>query len=732
MSEDVRRMQEEAERQRRAEAERLRHLREQQLQEQQRKAAEAQKPKPAPPQPTTGAERTITRLQQQASQARVKIEQRQQAKAAAAVPQPVFREAATVAQAKRNIQAAETTIKQVESLKQAWGRKIQWGDKVYDLGTTQGYKDFGKAVRESKSEVNQAKNVLKLYESASWEERTSHKARAAVDRANEVIRRANRIIEQQNAEVEKIAEANKRLIEAKFTHDYKPMTKEEYRAQQIKDTYGYLTAFVMQDIADEDKVAETVARVAPLYMDQAKGEGEFGKWMDRIEELKRDAEARAEWRANEGKAYKDRMKPENRPTLKQLGARLEHIGLTVGQVAIYTLPIAEATALGGPLAAGIVAAGTIATFADPKTRYETALFVGEHPEEFFASIAGALATGMAVSKANQLWGKYKAHLKAADVKRLQAKFDKVVDDYTYREQKLSGSPSRGKDAPPGSLPGFPSELAEKIKGVDPWEEYVFRRMVRGMSESDVSKLRAGVLLEMDGVLEPTFVDELISQYPELKDPFLHPAFKDPNILGKSDLVARATGTGMNMTPLLTAALAIVAKQGYITDAQIKQLIKANTKLLEAYKAQGIQLTSTWTLQDLKDLSLTDAAQAVSVIPVELADTAAMQETIQETVQVVEQVPVEVVEPTPTEPTPTETGRPTPPLLKGKLTPEQAKRRMLIGGPVERYKVKVLYEGGTSTSLTVQAKSYPEAMSKAERIGRTSRRPIIGADLERVA
>jgi len=806
MSEDLKRMQEEAARQRQLSIQRQQEILRQQREaaaaeatkaaERQRQLAATQaiearrEPKPLTQTMTTGAERTVTRLQEQASQARTRLEQAQQAKAVTQAAQ-VVTPAKQLAAVKQSVKAAENTLKQAEQFKYGWGQKIQWGDKTYDLGTTSGWKDYQQALREAKSDVNKARNAVKLVESARWSEETSRKARDVVDSANAVIRRGNKIIAQQNVNVERLAEANKKLLEAKFTHDYKPKTKEEYYREQTGDIYGQLTALVLNDVVDKRQAEDAIRRAAPAYLSTAQNEDKLEKWLVELDRLTRDAERRAEWKAQEGKSYADRMKPENRPTTKQLAARLEHLSLSAGGGAVKAAPYVVLGAAGGPLVAGLIAAHGAAQFVDPKTRYEVAVFVGAHPEEFFASVAGALAAGMAVGKAQQMWGKYKAQLKLKERQALEAKWDKLIDDYTYLEQRMGSEfPSRVekaqlkakylRDYPDAfekmiddyayreQIKGaeFPSRVAETpgdkgpyVKtmppGSDAWQEYIFKNMLKRMDGSDVAefmkKQRAGMMLEMDGELTPTFVDELVSKYPELRDPFLHPAFRDPNVLNKSNLVARVTAEniqpwmldpsvvnkanlvarlpqGAQVSPLLVSALAIVAQQGYITDKQIKQLIKNNNKLIEYYKSVNVQLPTTWNINDLKNIQLSEAAMLVAQMPVQTTDQAYMQEYAQELVQVAEQMPVEgvdtvPVEPTPTEPTPTPTKTPpttkTPPFVPTIPQNEEEKIKKLGAlrfymGSKRGFRVILKYPSGSKETVRVEARTYVEAMSMAQR------------------
>lgn len=114
-------------------------------------------------------------------------------------------------------------------------------------------------------------------------------------------------------------------------------------------------------------------------------------------------------------------------------------------------------------------------------------------------------------------------------------------------------------------------------------------------------------------------------------------------------------------------------------------------------------------------------------------------------QVTEQVVEEVVDggqetipepPPPEEPAPP--GEPTPieeptlPFLPESKPEERRDIRLrLWGGPKEKYKVKFTFPGGPSQTLTVEARSFPEAVNRAQRSRRGNRYLPSVVDIERV-
>jgi len=71
-----------------------------------------------------------------------------------------LRETKTDKEVQQDIEKAEEAVKQAESYKESYGSTIQWGEQTYDLGTTQGWKNYQQAVREAKSEVSSYKRSL--------------------------------------------------------------------------------------------------------------------------------------------------------------------------------------------------------------------------------------------------------------------------------------------------------------------------------------------------------------------------------------------------------------------------------------------------------------------------------------------------------------------------------------------------------------------------------------------
>jgi len=69
-----------------------------------------------------------------------------------------------IGKANQMLISAQNTIKQAESYTKSFGSTITWGNNTYDLGTTQGWKDYKQAVRDAKAELREFKKKVKKAE----------------------------------------------------------------------------------------------------------------------------------------------------------------------------------------------------------------------------------------------------------------------------------------------------------------------------------------------------------------------------------------------------------------------------------------------------------------------------------------------------------------------------------------------------------------------------------------
>jgi len=636
-----------------------------------------------------------------------------------------------VEQAEASITKAKETIKQAESLSTSYGSKIEWGNETYDLGSTEGWKEYKAAVRKTKSEINEAENELKKYKTQTTKYKTALNANEVIEAANDVIDKSNKIIEQSNKDRKAIYESQKRLYDAVNFKNNRTQKFIDDLGEEFNTAALQLFDQINAKVKDSKAASKAVEALAPVYAETVKVKQSIGKLFNEIQERKRDAESRAEW---------DKLKGE-RLTASQTVARLEHLALASSDAFVKTLP-AAVVATTGYIGAGLVAASSVAYFVSPKNRYYTAAFIGKHPQEFYASIAGSLAAGYSVSKVRVVYNKYKAEIKSTALKN---KMDKLIDDYAYLEQhKGAEYPSRAIEIPEpeGGVVVLNEPMNEEI--------WIANKFFKGVSDGrnapqDIQSwlMQNKKIQFMYGPsttkLTPSSTEDIVVKYPQLNDPFIHPAFQDPTLFGKSNLVARVPGSNVQAVPLMSVVLNRIAQQGYITDAEIKKIIEANKLNADDIKKLGI--TSLWSLSDLKELNIPDAVILVGGKTIDLNEvkeiSKATQDQIQELAQLEELEPIEepppptpVIVPEPTPPPPEEPEK--PPKLS--LADQQKRRELnlrLHNGPREKYRVKISFPHGQSQTLTVEARSFPEAVNKAQRSRRGNRYLPSEVDVERI-
>ena len=76
------------------------------------------------------------------------------------------KEEKTMLKTRRSITQAEAALEQAESLKDAGGAEITWGEETFDLGTMEGWRAYRQRLRDYRSEISRAKRGL-------WEYRTA-------------------------------------------------------------------------------------------------------------------------------------------------------------------------------------------------------------------------------------------------------------------------------------------------------------------------------------------------------------------------------------------------------------------------------------------------------------------------------------------------------------------------------------------------------------------------------
>ena len=88
----------------------------------------------------------------------------------------------TPEKARQEIEKAREAIKQAESYSESWGSKVQWGDRTYDLGTTQGWRDYRQALRDARSELSDYERQVREWRLSLIGSRTPEPATARLSR----------------------------------------------------------------------------------------------------------------------------------------------------------------------------------------------------------------------------------------------------------------------------------------------------------------------------------------------------------------------------------------------------------------------------------------------------------------------------------------------------------------------------------------------------------------------
>jgi len=163
----------------------------------------------------------------------------------------------------------------------------------------------------------------------------------------------------------------------------------------------------------------------------------------------------------------------------------------------------------------------------------------------------------------------------------------------------------------------------------------------------------------------------------------------------------------------------------VTDLTDSELSKLNTSLGSSYSHSDLSSLEDVTVEDLIALVTTtsDISEDITVpIPI--------------TVELPPEEPPEITK-VPEVPEPPyitykeDEEKPPPPTLKQQVKLKQIKLQLRGFGPKEKYRVKFTYPRGPGETFTVEARSYPEAMNRAQRARRGNRYQPSLVDLMRV-
>lgn len=496
-------------------------------------------------------------------------------------------------------------------------------------------------------------------------------------------------------------------------------TRSTYQ-RRVDASKKFVSDLINADIKDEKQAAKLIDEITPKYI-QNLGDDAGERFIQAYDRKLRNYEKMADYKTPLGI---DELTGENKKqNINKLKARLAHMTLATDKAFIATTGAVALGAAGGPLATGLVAAAGVATFINPTNREELKSYVEEHPQEFLASLGGAALAGVTVTELNKTFKEYTKNMNIVKRKKLEAEYQKIIDDVTYFEQRP------GKSAYPSEAIEIldPDPVVIRSDPMDP-NEFARQFWLRTSKLQDPKELNAflkkwqpALLLDLEGDMQSTLITDLVKKYPELNRPWYYdPAFSDPNVINKADITARIKSG--NYTPLYAAALAQAAKQGYITEEQIKALIKQNNLQLSELKELGITIP--------KDIPLTE--------PITFNDV------IEKTDQVPEQIPSTItgqITETPIKPDQIDTPEPTDPDQPPETRPlflskrdKELRRKMnfeFYKGSKSLWRVKYSYKGGKGESLTVEAQSLPEAIARAQQAKQTSKTQPRLIDIQKV-
>ena len=305
-----------------------------------------------------------------------------------------------------------------------------------------------------------------------------------------------------------------------------------------------------------------------------------------MESTLRAAESEAQWRR--GSQVEENASP------AVMVARLKHLGLSAIVGAASATPYIAAGVVTGPIGAGVITVASIGVLV--LNRDATIEYVSKHPEEFIAGIAGMLAAGVAVGEIRSGYNKYKAGLSKAERLRVEKLLDKGIEQGPINRQSKA----------------IPKDYADYVAGEGEFnfEQYMGEKFWKANPDAYkkwVLEQQGTVLLRGAGDIKQYLtVQDLVKLHPELRAPYVNPsqAAIEMGRLGYARPQASSSS-------LLSAALAVIARQGYISESDLKALIKQNTLLLSQTGQTNIQ--DSISESKVKDLTVQDTITIVKPI-----------------------------------------------------------------------------------------------------------------------
>lgn len=513
--------------------------------------------------------------------------------------------------------------------------------------------------------------------------------------------------------VDKLTIGQRRLLEqAGFILPLPGKSEAERYRNQIESTTNWLANQIYSDLVDKEEAEKVIKELEPIFLSTVKyGPDPTKEMIKKIDLRLAELEKKAKYKEYEGYTIAG-LKP---LPPEVVSARVAHIGLSATWGAAKATPFIVLGTSGGTVVSGLLAASMIATVANPKNQAMLKQYVREHPQQFVAELSGALVAGYTIAQVRSVYDKYKNEIPDTYTQQLEMQLATDVPDFPYPKGKA-----------------FPSYS---------WQEkQMYTDFVTKLSPEDVTKFmdyanNVYYFSESGGDFTAMSIPELLDLHPRLDTPFvIKPgAIYRPNIdrltPKYSDIISSVKDQpGTYIVPAYLAAMSIIAEQGYISESDIDKLLKS----IEVQNANMNveELQATWTESELDDLTIPDVISIVDALPIEIT-TPIIEPITETTIEPVLEVPTMEI---PGVEQPTEFP-PEEPMRIGLPKFSEAKIRkfriQLFRGPKSKYKVDFHYPRKDKQSVTVEARSYPEALNRAQRIRRVTQELPNMVDMRRV-
>ena len=482
----------------------------------------------------------------------------------------------------------------------------------------------------------------------------------------------------------------------------------------------FLTDLVSADIPDKKKAEKIISDLKPKITGSISTTKDSGtRLLENVDMNLDSLEKLSDFGTSIG--LKELTGPDKDENINKVKARLSYATLNTAKSFVLTVPIVALGTVAGPLVGGVVVAAGVASVLNPQNRRLLDQQIRDHPQEFITSLGGALLAGVAVSKLDNAFKTHTQNMKIKDRRILEDKWNKIIDDYSYLEQNKGAEfPSRVLELPEGGL-----VISDPVNP-DAWKADFIYRLPPGEAANFIknSDLKMSLFLvddmpEMSYHMNPQdtlYVTDLVKEYPGLKQPWL----LDPSITNRADLVARAASSS-STNSLLSVALGLVSKQGYITRDQLDNLISLNQAQINVLREKQIPVTGSF--ERVSDLTFVELSEIVKNISIQKIDQTQKQVSVIEPVLEITPIlePVPVLDPIP-DPSKTPPFTPIIPFVL-KSDKRRAINLQLYQGHKQKYRVQLKYSDSTKTSVTFDARSHPEAIAKAEMMKRNGKKLI---------